>query len=179
MAIHERSECVARGPKAEPRASARETCEGSVGIDAAATHIDSLDACARPDYVAWISIHAIVYSYALRELWRRGSLLVVEPSISSSALTARFVSNRPVRAREWIPRSTIGRRGADSAKREEAHSPQMTRRGWIGTENDRSSRWLLVLGRARADLDALPMARAVRSAGRAAMPRSTMHASEA
>jgi hypothetical protein len=49
-AIHERSECVARGPKGEPRASARETCEGSVGIGAAATHIDNLDACARRDY---------------------------------------------------------------------------------------------------------------------------------
>jgi hypothetical protein len=49
LAIHERSECVARGPKAEPLASARETCEGSVGTDAPATHIDGLDACTRPD----------------------------------------------------------------------------------------------------------------------------------
>jgi hypothetical protein len=42
--------CVARAPNAEPRASARETCEGSVGTDAAATHIDCLDTCTSPDH---------------------------------------------------------------------------------------------------------------------------------
>jgi hypothetical protein len=59
--MHERSECSAR-PQAEPRGSARETCEGSVG-GAAATHIDRLDAgsCPGLNTIEWISVHAIVY----------------------------------------------------------------------------------------------------------------------
>jgi hypothetical protein len=63
LAIHERSEYVGRGPKAEPRASARGTCGGSVGTDAAPTHIDRLDAYARPRLytIEWITVHAIVY----------------------------------------------------------------------------------------------------------------------
>jgi hypothetical protein len=74
--VHERSECVARGPKAVSRASARETCEGSVGADAAATHIDRLDACSRPGQytIKWISVHAIVYRQRTqaREVFRGG-----------------------------------------------------------------------------------------------------------